>query len=33
MLALHDKGYSILEISKMLEMGQGEVKFVLDMYA
>ena len=32
-LALHDKGYSILEISKMLEMGQGEVKFVLDMYA
>lgn len=27
------KGYSILEISKMLEMGQGEVKFVLDMYA
>ena len=31
-LALHDKGYSILEISKMLEMGQGEVKFVLDMY-
>ena len=32
-LALHDKGYSVLEISKMLEMGQGEVKFVLDMYA
>ena len=32
-LALHDRGYSILEISKMLEMGQGEVKFVLDMYA
>lgn len=32
-LALYKKGHSVLEISKMLELGQGEVKFVIDMYA
>lgn len=32
-LTLHKKGHSVLEISKMLELGQGEVKFVIDMYA
>ena len=31
-LSLYKKGRSILEISKMLSMGQGEVKFVIDMY-
>ncbi|MCH5268077.1 MAG: hypothetical protein J1E62_07010 [Lachnospiraceae bacterium] len=31
-LELHDKGHSVLEISKMLVLGQGEVKFVIDMY-
>lgn len=32
-LDLYKKGHSVLEISKMLEMGQGEVKFIIDMYA
>ena len=31
-LALYNKGHSVLEISKMLVLGQGEVKFVIDMY-
>lgn len=31
-LDLHKKGHSVLEISKLLEMGQGEVKFIIDMY-
>lgn len=29
---LYNKGHSILDISKMLEIGQGEAKFVIDMY-
>lgn len=31
-LSLYHKGHSVLEISKMLVLGQGEVKFVIDMY-
>lgn len=31
-IALYKKGHSVLEISKMLDIGQGEVKFVIDMY-
>ncbi|MCI9079142.1 MAG: hypothetical protein HFH68_09515 [Lachnospiraceae bacterium] len=31
-ISLYKKGCSILEISKMLDIGQGEVKFVIDMY-
>ena len=31
-LSLYKKGRSILEISKMLSLGQGEVKFVIDLY-
>ncbi len=31
-IALYKKGRSILDISKMLGIGQGEVKFVIDMY-
>lgn len=31
-ISLHKKGHTILEISKMLNIGQGEVKFVIDMY-
>ncbi len=31
-IELYKKGRSILEISKMLSIGQGEVKFVIDMY-
>ena len=31
-ISLYKKGRSILEISKMLSMGQGEVKFVIDLY-
>lgn len=31
-ISLYEKGRSVLEISKMLEIGQGEVKFVIDMY-
>ncbi|MFG6394744.1 MAG: hypothetical protein K1W24_11295 [Lachnospiraceae bacterium] len=31
-ISLHKKGHTILEISKMLSIGQGEVKFVIDMY-
>lgn len=31
-IALYEKGHSILEISKMLSIGQGEVKFVIDLY-
>lgn len=29
---LYKEGHSILEISKMLSLGQGEVKFVIDLY-
>lgn len=29
---LFKKGYSVLEISKMLSLGQGEVKFVIDLF-
>lgn len=29
---LYNKGLSILDISKMLEIGQGEAQFVIDMY-
>ena len=29
---LHKKGRSVLEISKILSIGQGEVKFVIDLY-
>ncbi len=31
-IKLYNKGHSVLEISKMLEIGQGEVKLVIDMY-
>lgn len=31
-ISLHKKGHTILEISKMLNIGQGEVKFVIDIY-
>lgn len=31
-VSLYKKGRSILEISKMLSLGQGEVKFVIDLY-
>jgi len=31
-ISLFNKGRSVLEISKMLEIGQGEVKLVIDMY-
>lgn len=31
-IALYKKGRSILEISKMLSIGQGEVKLVIDLY-
>lgn len=31
-LALYKKGHSILEISRMLSLGQGEVKFVIDLH-
>lgn len=31
-ISLYKKGRSILEISKMLSLGQGEVKFVIDLY-
>lgn len=31
-VALYKKGHSILEISRMLSLGQGEVKFVIDLY-
>lgn len=31
-ISLYKKGRSILDISKMLSMGQGEVKFVIDLY-
>lgn len=29
---LYKKGHSVLEISKILSIGQGEVKFVIDLY-
>ena len=29
---MHEQGQSVLEISKALDMGQGEVKLVLDLY-
>lgn len=31
-IELYKKEHSILEISRMLSMGQGEVKFVIDLY-
>lgn len=31
-IALYKKGHSILEISKLLSLGQGEVKFVIDLF-
>ena len=31
-IALYKKGRNVLEISKMLSIGQGEVKFVIDLY-
>lgn len=31
-IEMHKEGRSILEISKDLELGQGEVKFVIDLY-
>ena len=31
-ISLYKKGRSILDISKMLSLGQGEVKFVIDLY-
>lgn len=31
-IELYNKGHSVLDISKMLEIGQGEAKFVIDMY-
>ena len=31
-IALYKKGHAVLDISKMLGIGQGEVKFVIDMY-
>lgn len=31
-ISLHKKGHTVLEISKMLDIGQGEVKLVIDMY-
>ncbi len=31
-ILLHKKGHSVLEISRMLSLGQGEVKFVIDLY-
>ena len=31
-ITLYKKGRSILDISKMLALGQGEVKFVIDLY-
>lgn len=31
-ISLYQKGHSVLEISKMLSLGQGEVKFVIDLF-
>lgn len=31
-LELYKKGHSVLEISKLLSIGQGEAKFVIDLY-
>ena len=31
-IALYKKGRNVLEISKMLSIGQGEVKLVIDLY-
>lgn len=31
-ITLYKKGRSVLDISKMLALGQGEVKFVIDLY-
>lgn len=31
-LDLYKKGHSVLEISRMLSLGQGEVKFVIDLH-
>ena len=32
MLALHEQGKSVLEISKLLHVGQGEVKLIISLY-
>ena len=31
-LKLHTQGKSVLEISKTMGMGQGEVKLIVDLY-
>jgi hypothetical protein len=31
-LSLYEKGHSVVEISKLLELGQGEVKLVIDLF-
>jgi DNA-binding NarL/FixJ family response regulator len=31
-LALYSQGKSIMEISKLLSLGQGEVKLVIDLF-
>ncbi|MBO4506866.1 MAG: hypothetical protein J5728_10610, partial [Lachnospiraceae bacterium] len=31
-IALHKSGKSVMEISKLLGMGQGEVKLIIDLY-
>lgn len=31
-ITLYKKGHSVLEISKLLSLGQGEVKFVIDLF-
>lgn len=31
-IALHKKGKSVMEISKLLGMGQGEVKLIIELY-
>lgn len=31
-IRLYKKGHSVLEISRMLSLGQGEVKFVIDLF-
>jgi hypothetical protein len=31
-LALYSQGRSVMEISKLLDLGQGEVKLVIDLF-
>ena len=31
-IALYKSGKSVMEISKLLGMGQGEVKLIIDLY-